>query len=135
MKHSGGFPSGSWLKNLPANEGGTGDVGSVPGSRRSPGGGHGNPLQYPCLENPMDRGAWWIMVHQVAKSQTQLSTHTPPRKHRMPFKSQWSKKSRWAASHRPRPRGPLWLRPVVLAHTSSPWCSPGSHPDFTTHAC
>ena len=44
--------------------------GSIPGSGRSPGGGHGNPLQYSCLENPMDRGAWQAVVHRVAKSQT-----------------------------------------------------------------
>ena len=47
-----------------------GDAGLIPGSGRSPGGGHGNPLQYSCLENPMDRGAWWAEVHRVAKSQT-----------------------------------------------------------------
>ena len=54
------------------------DVGSIPGLGRSPGGGHGNPLQYSCLENPMDRGAWWAMVHGVAKSWIplkQLSMH------------------------------------------------------------
>ena len=50
-----------------------GDLGSIPGSRKSPGEGHGNPLQYSCLENPMDREAWWTIVHGVAKSQTQLS--------------------------------------------------------------
>ena len=58
------------IKNLPAN---AGDVGSVPGSGRSPGGGNGNPVGYSCLENPMDRGAWLATVHGVAKSQTQLS--------------------------------------------------------------
>ena len=47
--------------------------GSIPGSGRSPGGGHGNPLQYSCLENPMDRGGWWATVHGVAKSRTRLS--------------------------------------------------------------
>ena len=47
-----------------------GDVGSIPGPGRSPGGGHGNPLQYSCLENPMDRGAWQATVQRVAKSQT-----------------------------------------------------------------
>ena len=46
------------VKNLPANAGDTGDMGSIPGSGRSPGGGHGSPLQYSCLENPTDRGAW-----------------------------------------------------------------------------
>ena len=52
---------------------------SVPGSGRSPGEGNDNPLQYSCLENPMDRGAWWAMVRRIAKSQTslkQLSMHT-----------------------------------------------------------
>ena len=55
-----------------------GDPGSIPGLRRSPGAGNGNPLQYSCLENPMDRGAWWTILHRVTKSQTQLkrfSTH------------------------------------------------------------
>ena len=51
------------------------DPGFVPGSGRSPGGGHGNPLQYSCLENLMDRGTWWATVHRVTQSQTQLSTH------------------------------------------------------------
>ena len=50
----------------------TGDAGSIPGLGRSPGGGHGNPLQYSCLENPMDRGAWWARMHGVAKSQMPL---------------------------------------------------------------
>ena len=48
------------------------DLGSIPQSGRFPGGGHGSPLQYSCLENPMDRGAWWATVHRMAKSQTQL---------------------------------------------------------------
>ena len=52
-----------------------GDVGSIPGLGRSSGGGNGNPLQYSCLENPMDRDAWWAIVHGVTKSQTRLSTH------------------------------------------------------------
>ena len=58
------------------------DAGSIPGSEISPGGRHGNPLQYSCLENPMDRGAWRATVHGVAKSQTRLkrlSTHTAAR--------------------------------------------------------
>ena len=54
------------VKNLPANAGGTGDVGLIPGSGRSPGEGNGNLLQNSCLENPMDRGAWWTIVHGVA---------------------------------------------------------------------
>ena len=53
-----GFPGGSVVKNLPANAGDIGDAGLIPGSERSPGRGNGNPLQYSCLENSMDRGAW-----------------------------------------------------------------------------
>ena len=60
------------VKNQPANIGDKRDMGSIPGSGRSPGGGHGNPLWYTCLENPMDRGAWQTIVHRVAKSQTLL---------------------------------------------------------------
>ena len=56
------------VKNPPANAGDPKDVGSIPGSGRSPGVGNGNPLQYSCLENPRDRGAWWATVHRVAKS-------------------------------------------------------------------
>ena len=56
------------VKNLPANAGEMRDVGSIPGSGRSPGGGHGNPCQCACLENPVDRGAWWAPVHGVPKS-------------------------------------------------------------------
>ena len=62
-KHSMGFPGGSVVKNPPANAGDTRDTGSIPGSGRSPGEGNGNPLQCFCLENPMDRGAWWASVH------------------------------------------------------------------------
>ena len=60
------------VKNPPANVGDVRDLGSIPGSGRSPGGGHGNPLQYSCLENPPDRGAWWATVYSVTKSQTRL---------------------------------------------------------------
>ena len=60
------------VKNLPANAGDIRDADLITGWRRSPGGGHGNPLEYSCLENPMDKGAWWATVHRVSKSQTQL---------------------------------------------------------------
>ena len=60
------------VKNPPANAGDIRDVDSIPGLGRSPGGGYGNLLQYSCLENPMDRGAWWVTVHGVTKSRTQL---------------------------------------------------------------
>ena len=62
----GGFPGGSDSKNSAFN---AEDLGSISGSGSSPGKGNGNPLQYPCLENPMYRGAWWATVHGVTKSQ------------------------------------------------------------------
>ena len=61
------------VNNLPASAGDTRDVSSIPGLGRSPGERNGNPLQYSCLENLMDRGAWWATVHGATKSQTQLS--------------------------------------------------------------
>ena len=67
---SEGVPGGSDGKESTCN---VGDLGLIPGLRRSPGGGHGNPLQYSCLKNSMDRGAWWATVHEVGKSQTRLS--------------------------------------------------------------
>ena len=60
------------VKNPPANAGDIRDGGLIHGSGRSPGGGHGNPLQYWCLENPMDGGAWGATVHRVTKSRTRL---------------------------------------------------------------
>ena len=68
-----GFSGGSVVKNSPASAGDAGDMGSIPGLGRSPGGVNVKPLQSSCLENPMDRGAWWAPVHGVAKSQNQLS--------------------------------------------------------------
>ena len=65
-----GFPAGAVVKRSPANAGDAADTGSIPGSGRCPGGGNGNPLQYPCLENSEDRGAWWATVRWVTKSQT-----------------------------------------------------------------
>ena len=60
------------VNNLPANAGDGGDMGSIPGSGRSLGEGHGNPLQYSCLENPIDRGAWRATVYRAAQNQTRL---------------------------------------------------------------
>ena len=65
------------VKNPPANAGDVRDVGSIPGSGRSPGGEHGNPLQYSCLENPMDSGTWQDIVHGVAQSRTRLKQLRP----------------------------------------------------------
>ena len=61
------------VKNPPASAGATGDAGLIPELRRSPGEGNGNSLQYSCLENPTDRGAWQVTVHGIAKSRTQLN--------------------------------------------------------------
>ena len=68
-----GFPGGSEVKASACN---VEDLGLIPGSGRSPGGGNGNSLQYSCLENPMDGGARWATVHGVAKNQTQLNNFT-----------------------------------------------------------
>ena len=70
-----------WLKGyggleVKASACNAGDLGSIPESGRSPGEGNGNPLQYSCLENPTDGGAWWATVHRVAKSRTRLSDFT-----------------------------------------------------------
>ena len=90
-----------------------GDVGLIPGSGRCPGGGHGNPLQYSCLENPMDR-AWWATVHGVAKSRTQLSTAWPHPT--CPIASlRWNQDvnlglTRWSGAHPRAPeQAPCWV--------------------------
>ena len=70
------FPCSTVVRNLPANAGDTGDVGLIPGLGRSSGEGHGTPLQYSCLKNSMDGGAWYATVHGVAKSRTWLSNFT-----------------------------------------------------------
>ena len=72
MKGFLGFPGGSKVKVSACN---AGDLGSIPGLGRAPGEGNGNPLHYSCLGNPLDRGAWQVIVHVVAKTQTQLSMH------------------------------------------------------------
>ena len=64
------------IKNLPGNAGDARDAGSIPGSVGSAGGGNGNPLQYSYLENPMDRAAWWAIVHKVSKSWSGWNKHT-----------------------------------------------------------
>ena len=70
-----GFPGGTEVKKRPATAGDARDTNLIPGSARYPRVGNGIPLQYSCLENPMDRGAWRATVHRVAKNQAQLSTH------------------------------------------------------------
>ena len=85
-----GFPGGSDGKESACN---AGDPGSVPGLERSPGEGHGNPLQYLCLENPMDRGAWRATVHGVAKHGTQLSDSLKKKKVNLTICNNFWKKS------------------------------------------
>ena len=68
-----GFPGGFMVKNAPDSSGYTRDTSSIPGSAKSPGEENGNPLQYSCLENSRDRGAWQATVHGILKSQTQPS--------------------------------------------------------------
>ena len=79
-----GLPGGTVGKNLLANVGDTRDTGSIPGLGRSPGEGKGNPLQYSCVGNPVDRGAWWFTVHGAAKELDSATEHscTHPNKHR-----------------------------------------------------
>ena len=69
------------VKHLLSSEGGVGDAGSIPELGRSPGVGNGNPLQYSCLGNYMDRGAWWATVPEVEKRESRLSTHTHTHTH------------------------------------------------------
>ena len=104
------------------NAGGTGDVGLAPELRGYPGGGHGNPLQYSCLENSMERGAWWAIVHGVTKSWTRLewlNTHTHPglektRNCECPTRLNYTDKTRGKV----RPRG--YLEPLWDSKTSEP---------------
>ena len=76
-----GSPGGTMVNNLPSNAGYTRDTDSIPGSGRSPGVGNGNPLQYSCLENSMDRGVWQATVYGVAKNGIQLSMHVGAHAH------------------------------------------------------
>ena len=98
-----GFPGGSVVKNRPANAGDPGDAGLIPGLERSPGEGTGNLLQYSCLGNPMDRGAWWDKAHRVAKSLTQLSDqacmHAPPNQRKLKQKPKEHKETTGGDTH------------------------------------
>ena len=86
-----GFPGGSVSKESICNAGDIGDAGSISGLGKYPGGGNGNPLQYSCLKNPMDRRAWWAIVHVVAKRQTRLGTEL---KVHCTLKKQWAYEKR-----------------------------------------
>ena len=86
MPDSRAFQVALAVKNLPANAGDIRDMGSISGSGRSPGEGNGNPLQYSCLGNPMDRGTWQATVHGVAKNQTRLKLLSPAQVHPQHYK-------------------------------------------------
>ena len=109
--YHGGFPGGSEVKASASN---VGDQGSIPGLGRSPGEGNGNPLQYSCLENPMDGGAWLATVHGVAKSRTRLSnftiTLTIPQHNRLFNVPQPQDHALCLCSHKG------WCRPLWLLH-------------------
>ena len=126
MKYTYSFLGGSVGEESACNAGDTGDTGFIPGWGRSPGGGHGNLLQYSCLEDPMDRGAWQVTVHGVAKSQTwpkQLSMHAW---HRWKEVQLGCKMWRWGP--------PFHVRPNVL-HRFLAWgpnfrSNTGSNPSY-----
>ena len=112
-----GFPRGLVTKNLPAN---AGDLGSIPGSGSSPGEGNDNPLQYSCLENPVDRGGWWAAVHGVAQSRTRLTRLSSS-------SSRASLVAQWKRTHLPMQE--TWVRSLgqedpleneMTTHSSTP---------------
>ena len=128
------------VKNRPSNAGDVRDSGLIPGSGRSPGEGHGHPLQYSCLENPMDRGAWRTMVHRVRKSWTQLkqlSIQALLKKTEAPsFNSAIAWESIYMNIHNPWEtlwspcfvdHGHLWPASMVLQNTSHARSHPAGH--------
>ena len=102
LKHEG-FLGGSVVKNLPANTGDARDAGSIPGSGRFPGGGNGNPLEYSCLENPMDSGAWQITDHGIEKNQTWLEQFSMHSGKQQSNKSMKKRQNIWIAPWQPTP--------------------------------
>ena len=123
-----GFPCGSAVKNLPASTGCARDTGSIPGSGISLGGGNGNPFQYSCLGNPMDRGAWWATVHEAAKSWTRLRvcahTHTLEVQDQCGSRLVFSAASSWLADSCPL-QVPSRCETAVSSHHL---CSALAHP-------
>ena len=131
------------VKNLPASAEDVRNAGSVPGLATSPGKGYGNPLQYSCLKDPMDRGAWWATVQRFANSQTRLKRLSTPARvlgqaslsHFFPFTSKTSKAAHGSevvlanSSWQP-PNGCLWPPGTVLSafHKSVPSIATREHP-------
>ena len=110
------------VRNLPANAGDVRDKSSIPGSGRCPGGEHGNPLQYSCLENSTDRGAWWATVHGAAKSRAWLSSHTRTHGMSRPATHWYLKSCPWKSLFifAPKP-SPSRYRLSVYGATPSTW--------------
>ena len=128
------------VNNPPANAGDIRDIGSIPGWGRSPGGGHDNTLQCSCLENPMDRGAWWAAVHRVAKSWTQpkqLNVHECSVGRPHPILETWQeqKEREFTLCLKVLSWDNCLLLPLDLgwnSHHKLPWFS-GLHSDRTHH--
>ena len=116
------FPGDVVVKNQPVNAGDAGDLGSIFGLGRSPGIGNGNPIQYSCLDNSMDRGTWWVTVHGVAKSMTWLSTHTHTHTHKYHYNPIHN--SKWIQFSHSVVSDSLW--PHGLQHARFPCPSPTS---------
>ena len=114
------------VKNPPANAGGIRDLGLIPGSGRSPGGGHGNPLQYSCLENLMDREAWQATAYRVAKSDMNKATHTHTHIHTRAR----ARGGLWGAQHLPAGAGSRLSHREVEVQGWNPalWCPSLSPP-------
>ena len=117
-----GFPHSSVGKESACN---TGDPGSIPGLGRSPGEGHGNPLQYPCLENPKDRGAWQATVHGVARLGHDLATKPPPTPLRCSNSLEWFTELRKGStySYNLITKDPGWEQPCEDTHRVGRWTS------------
>ena len=123
LTKSPGFP-GSASGKEPVNAGDTGDVGSIPGSGRPPGGGNGNPLQYSCLENPTDRETCWATVHRVTKSQTRLKWLSTVTSHVWIFATPWPAACQASLS--------IIISLSLLKLTSTESVIPSNHPSSVT---
>ena len=99
------------VKSLLTNARDIRDADSIPGLGRSPGGGHGNPLQYSCLESPMDRGAWWPTVRKIAKSRTRLKQLT---------RAHTTALSTWADTQQRKPAYSKWQMKLLKQNESLP---------------
>ena len=126
------------VKNPSANAGDTGDVGLIPGSGRSPGGGNRNPLQYSCLGNPMDSRAWWATVHGVYK---ELDTTLATEQQQQRMLGAWGAGTGWRGSHlvvllgagQELNRPCFWVIHNIVSLEDSFLCALGNFPDTVRH--